>query len=262
MGVGTGTSTNQPFTNGADFPTKNNSMQSKSSKSVEPTATRSNPTALIFDFDGLICDTEGCLLSAAERVFNRYQVKFPFEKWLDVVGTASPPNFWVPWLQEGTDSPVDEIAAIAEFDEYNAAAIEHLRPNAGVVELLDLAQCHDIALGVASSSSIGWVGRLLDQLGLGERFSQIVTRGDVRRAKPAPDLYLLAAKNFGSNPAHCIALEDSRNGSLAALRAGMPVVVVPNELTKHQDLSHATHCAPSLLDVTLDVLRDIRRRNN
>ena len=81
-------------------------------------------------------------------------------------------------------------------------------------------------------------------------------------AKPAPDLYLLAAKRFISDPAHCVALEDSHNGSLAAIRAGMPVVVVPNDLTKHQDLSHATHSVDSLRDVTLTLLKDLRIRDD
>ncbi len=221
-----------------------------------------NPNALIFDFDGLICDTEGCLVRAAERVFERHQVAFPFDKWLEVVGTASPTNFWVSWLREGADRSIDEREALAEFDEYNLAAIAELSPNAGVIELLDLARSNDIALGVASSSSIGWVGRLLEQLEIRDRFAHVITRDDVTHAKPAPDLYLLAAKRFGSDPAHCLALEDSHNGSLAAIRAGMPVVVVPNDLTKHQDLSHATHSVDTLHDVTLDLLRDIRRRQS
>ena len=219
------------------------------------------PSALIFDFDGLICDTEGCLLQAAEKVFGRHDVVFPFEKWLDVIGTASPVNFWVPWLQEGVGTRIEEQEVLAEFDEYNNAAIAELVPNEGLTELLDLAESEDIPVGVASSSSIQWVGRLLEQLEIRDRFSHVITRGDVTHAKPAPDLYLLAAKRFESHPAHCIALEDSHNGSLAAVRAGMPVVVVPNELTRHQDLSHATHSVPSLRNVTLDLLRDIRRRH-
>ncbi len=220
------------------------------------------PNALIFDFDGLICDTEGCLLRAAERVFERHRVPFPFGKWLEVVGTSSPVNFWVPWLQDSVEARVDEREVLAEFDEYNQASIVELVPNDGVIELLDLADEEDIAVGVASSSSIAWVGRLLEQLDLHHRFAHVVTRGDVTHAKPAPDLYLLAAKRFVSDPSHCVALEDSHNGSLAAIRAGMPVVVVPNDLTKHQDLSHATHTVESLRDVTLTLLKDLRTRDD
>lgn len=216
------------------------------------------PDALIFDFDGLICDTEGCLAQAAERVFLQHGVGFPFERWLDVIGTSSPNNFWVPWLEELVGEPIDEREVLDEFDRHNMAATAELVANPGVDQLLDMADDEGIAVGVASSSSSRWVTGLLDQLGLLHRFSHVLTRGDVVHAKPAPDLYLLAAKRFKSNPVQCVALEDSRNGSLAAVAAGMPCIVVPNELTQHQDLSHATRRVASLADVTLTLLRNLR----
>ena len=219
------------------------------------------PNALIFDFDGLICDTEGCLVRAGKHVFSLHGVEFPFQRWLDVVGTATPHNFWVPWLAELTGGPVDETEALEEFESHNRAGTEQLVPNDGVVDLLDIAENEGIEVGVASSSSISWVGGLLEQLGLRSRFSHILTRGDVANAKPAPDLYILAAERFGTDPSHCVALEDSHNGSLSAIRAGMPVVVVPNELTRHQDLQHATHQVQSLAEVTPELLRRLRQEH-
>ena len=219
-----------------------------------------NPNALIFDFDGLLCDTESCLVAAGRKVFNRYGVEFPLDRWVEVIGTSTPPNFWVPWLTEHAAEKLDEVELLREFDSYNHAAVGALLPNEGVVELLDLAHAEAIPVGVASSSSIGWVGGLLEQFDLRHRFSHVLTRGDVQNAKPAPDLYLLAAQRFSSDPSECVAFEDSRNGSLAAHTAGMPCVVVPNELTSRQDLSHATHRVTSLRHITLDTLKRVRSR--
>lgn len=216
------------------------------------------PSALIFDFDGLICDTESCLLEAGQEVFAAHGVTLPFDRWLDLVGTSTPPNFWVPWLEELLETKVDEPEVMAAFDRHNQTRTKELLPNDGVVELLNLATESGIALGVASSSSIAWVGDHLDQLGLKSYFSEIVTRGDVMHAKPAPDLYLLAAHRLGLKPGDCVAFEDSHNGSLAAIRAGIPCVVVPNSLTRHQDLTHATLRVPTLDHVTLELLGRIR----
>lgn len=213
------------------------------------------PDALIFDFDGLICDTEACLLESARKVFARFGAPFPSDKWLDTIGTASPRNFWIPWLEEGVGDSIDEREALAEFEEHNRVAVAQLVPNRGVVELLDIAQEEGIAVGIASSSSRSWVSGLLDQLGIGSRFAHLLTRDDVTHAKPAPDLYLLAAERFATQPRRCIAFEDSFNGSLAAVRAGMPCVVVPSELTTHQDLSHASHRVGHLGEVTMALLR-------
>jgi HAD superfamily hydrolase (TIGR01509 family) len=216
------------------------------------------PDALIFDFDGLICDTEGCLLGAGRLVFLRHGVEFPLQRWLHVIGTANPHNFWVPWLEEGLGAKVDEGEVLEEFELHNREATQRLTPNRGVVELLDLADEEGIGVGVASSSSIDWVGGLLDQLGLRSRFSHILTRDDVANAKPAPDLYLLAADRFDAKPQHCVAFEDSHNGSLAAKRAGMPCVVVPSELTSQQDLSHAEQRVEHLGEITMVLLRQLR----
>jgi HAD superfamily hydrolase (TIGR01509 family) len=215
------------------------------------------PRALIFDFDGLICDTEGCLLRAGQQVFAARGVELPFHRWLHVVGTSSPANFWVPWLEELTGDSFDETELLAEFEKHNLEGTQSLTPNDGVLELLDLAEANEISLAVASSSSLRWVGGLLDHLGLRSRFAHVLTRDVVEHAKPAPDLYLAAADRLGVNPAACIAFEDSHNGALAAQRAGIRCVVVPNDLTQHQDLSHATVRLSTLASVSLEMLRSL-----
>jgi putative hydrolase of the HAD superfamily len=215
--------------------------------------------ALIFDFDGLIADTEGVLADAGRTVFEEHGVAFPFVRWLTAVGTATADDFWIGWLEGELGHPVDHAVVTAEFKRRNTAGIASLKPCDGVVDLLDAADDAGIAVAIASSSSSRWVVPLLAQFGLVDRFAIVVCREDAPRAKPAPDLYLEALRQLDVDACESVALEDSRNGSLAAIAARIFTVVVPNELTVHQDLSHASLQLASLADVDLDVL-DARLR--
>jgi beta-phosphoglucomutase-like phosphatase (HAD superfamily) len=107
-------------------------------------------------------------------------------------------------------------------------------------------------LAVASSSSRAWVEPHLERFGLRGRFSVVRTRDDVARTKPAPDLFLAACEGLGVEPAEAVALEDSAHGVTAARAAGLRCVVVPNQLTRLTDLSHADLRIDSLADLRLD----------
>ena len=95
-------------------------------------------------------------------------------------------------------------------------------------------------LGVASSSSSRWVEGWLGRLGLADAFDCVCGRDHVERVKPAPDLFLLAARRLGVEPAACVVIEDSPNGVRAANGAGMRCVAVPNEITRHATFPEAT----------------------
>ena len=213
--------------------------------------------AFILDFDGLICDTEGALVEAGRALFADHGVELPMDRWLQQIGLAGPSNFWVPWLEQAIGRPVDEAEVLAAFDALNQARLATLEPNAGVVELLELADRKGIALGIASSSPTIWVEPLLDQLGLRPRFATVVCREHAARAKPAPDLYLEAARRLGVQPTGCAAFEDSHNGSLAAVAAGMTTVAVPNDVTESQDFGHVDIVLASLVEVDLTSLESI-----
>ena len=215
--------------------------------------------AFILDFDGLICDTEGALAEAGRKLFASHGAELPMDRWLQQIGLAGPANFWVPWLEQAIGREVDEAEAMAAFERHNHSRLATLEPNPGVVALLDLADAYNIALGVASSSPILWVEPLLEQLHLLDRFAAVVCREHAARAKPAPDLYLEAARRLGAEPARCAAFEDSHNGSLAAVAAGMTCVAVPNEVTESQDFGHVDLVLPSLTDVDLTALKGLAR---
>jgi putative hydrolase of the HAD superfamily len=212
-----------------------------------PTLSRRLPTAVVFDFDGLICDTEGAQVEAVSAIFQRYGAMFPLDRWLQTIGTATAEDNWVPWLAEQVSGSFDSGKAFAEFQAHNRELVGALKPNPGIESILDMAASSGVPVAIASSSPSTWITPLLRSLGLADAFAIVVSREQVVHAKPAPDLYLLAMKRLGlANADRAVALEDSRNGSLAAVAAGMHCVAIPGPVTAKQDFSHVQRRLPSL----------------
>jgi HAD superfamily hydrolase (TIGR01509 family) len=216
------------------------------------------PAALVFDFDGLILDTETPTYEAVASIFVEHGAELDRDWWHSILGTADRVH-WTDVLAERICRTLDRAALIARREDDRLAVIHGLPVCAGVVELLDEAEAAGVPAAVASSSARAWVEGHLIRLGLADRFAAIVTSDDVggdrRRTKPAPDLFLAAASALGVDPARCVALEDSPNGVAAARAAGMVVVAVPGPMTASLDLSAADLVVASLSDVGLSRLR-------
>jgi HAD superfamily hydrolase (TIGR01509 family) len=128
----------------------------------------------------------------------------------------------------------------------------------GVVERIDEAKAMGLKLGVASSSTVDWVRGHLVRLGIFDRFDCVRCRDDVANAKPEPDLYLAVLECLGVDASEALAIEDSPNGVLAAKRAGMRSVAIPNSITARLDLGQADVLLGSLAEVTLaELLRKL-----
>ena len=129
----------------------------------------------------------------------------------------------------GDDFPLDvyRTTFMAEIERLLEAGI---CLKTGVIELLDDLEAAGLPRAVATSSNRYWAERHLGEVGVLHRFQAILTREDVTRAKPFPDLFLKAAEVLGAEPAHCLALEDLHNGIRAAHAAGMMAVMVPDLL--------------------------------
>ncbi len=125
----------------------------------------------------------------------------------------------------------------------------------GVRDWLDAARPSGLRTGVASSSPRSWVEPHLERLGLRPLFDTVCTRDDVTTAKPAPDLYLLAADRMGVEPQRCVAVEDSVTGVRAAMAAGCVTVHVPNPVTARQPQADCHYRLASLADLTLSEVR-------
>jgi len=209
--------------------------------------------ALIFDFDGLILDTEGPIYQSWAEVYAAHGVDLPFELWVKTVGSSNDafhPQFH---LEEriGSKLPQEVIDRRIERRVELVLAQPLL---AGVADHVASAAAMGLRLGVASSSSREWVSGHLERLGLLAPFQCLRCRDDVEHVKPEPDLYLAVLDCLGVKADEAVAIEDSPNGIMAAKRAGLRCVAVPNPLTVGLDLSGADVRLGSLADGTLSEL--------
>jgi HAD superfamily hydrolase (TIGR01509 family) len=190
---------------------------------------------------------------AWQELYGEHGQALPFETWAECIGTA-----------DTFDPCVDLAARVGRALDVEALLQRHrVRANAliagqrvlpGVVERLDEARGLGLILAVASSSSRGWVEGHLERLGLRDRFHAIRCAGDVPRVKPDPALYRAVLEATGVRAFDAVALEDSPNGVLAAKRAGLTCVAVPNALTSRLDLGAADLRLASLADLSLAAL--------
>ena len=204
--------------------------------------------ALIFDFDGLIVDTESSSLAAVQEVYRRHGHDLPAELWQRCVGSIVDPY---DHLQRLVGPDVDLTPVREEVRVRKEAADASLGPCVGVTELIEAAVAAGLLLAVASSSSRRWVEGHLERIGALAPFHAIRCRDDVRCTKPAPDVYLAAMDALGVSASEAVAFEDSPNGAQAAKTAGIYTVAVPNGVTRGWPFDHADRVIDSLHGVTL-----------
>ncbi|MDB6140463.1 MAG: family hydrolase [Verrucomicrobiaceae bacterium] len=207
--------------------------------------------ALIFDFDGLIIDTESAIYQAWQELYADHGHPLPVERWAQCVGT----DF-------GAYNPKKELELLTgkDFDWHNEEALRTTRVHEllatfdalpGVREMLSEAKAAGIPCSIASSSPRSWIEPWLDQMKLREFFVNISSRDVVEKIKPAPDLFLHAAAKLGAQPEEVVIFEDSLNGLRAAQAAGMKCVVVPGPVTRHLHFEGAWQMHESLASLTL-----------
>jgi HAD superfamily hydrolase (TIGR01509 family) len=203
--------------------------------------------ALVFDFDGLILDTESALIRAYADVHASHGVPFDEAVFLRSVGHAD--YSFDPW--HAFEKRADRAALESERQRRNHEQNLRLAILPGVVALLDAARTAGLRVALASNSSHGHCEGHLQRLNLLDRFSFLACREDVASPKPEPDLYRLVVNQLGLRPSEAIAFEDSHTGSIAAKRAGLWCVVAPNPSTAHHDFAHADVRVKSLAECAL-----------
>jgi HAD superfamily hydrolase (TIGR01509 family) len=209
--------------------------------------------AIVFDFDGLILDTEEPVYRSWLEVYKAHGEELPFERWVQIVGSTTTGFHPQHHLEERLGRPLPKEVLDRRIGRRTEMILaQDVLP--GVVLRLDEARAAGIKLGVASSSTRDWVTGHLARLGILEKFDCMRCRDDVARAKPDPDLYVAVLECLGVSASAAIAIEDSPNGIIAAKRAGMRCVAIPNSITAGLDLSHADLVLPSLAEVTMDQL--------
>jgi putative hydrolase of the HAD superfamily len=212
---------------------------------------------LLFDFDGLLIDTETPARLAYEELYREHGHELPLDKWATLVGTIGAEFDPNTHLEELVGRPLDQVA-LAErrrAREFELCDLEDFRP--GIEDYLAAADGRGLKTAIVSSSNTDWIERHLERLDRVDGWDLIVAaNGDVARAKPQPDLYVEALRTLGLRPPEGIAFEDSVNGIRAAKGAGLFVVAVPNPITATFAFDEADLVLDSLEDLSLDELID------
>jgi HAD superfamily hydrolase (TIGR01509 family) len=214
---------------------------------------------LIFDFDGLILDTETPEFHSWQNIYREYGFDLPQERWGSIIGGNGHSDFdaaeHLSLLSQGRlDS--DSLRERHHLESDRIICAQSTLP--GVIDYIHEAKRLGLKLAIASSSDLAWVHRHGTRLGVLEYFDCIITREDVPlgKTKPNPDLFLTALKRLQVPKEAAIVFEDSPNGVKAANRAGIFVVVVPNGVTSLLSLEGADLILGSLKELSLPELLD------
>jgi HAD superfamily hydrolase (TIGR01509 family) len=210
--------------------------------------------AVVFDLDGLLLDSEQVWDEVREELVRERGGRWHDRAQKDMMGMSSPE--WSRYMHEqlGLTASPEEIAAEV-VRRMEARYRERLPIVPGTRESVERLAAR-WPLGLASSSNRPLIDLALDVSGLAPYFHTTVSSEEVARGKPAPDVYLEAAKRLGVDPANAAAIEDSHNGILSAGAAGMPVVAIPNRHFPPGDevLQQADVVLESLDDLTPEVV--------
>ncbi len=216
--------------------------------------------ALLFDFDGLLVDTESPSFAAWADVYREHGHELTLDTWSAAIGTLDGFDpFGELESRLGHEVDRERVDERRRDLEFAASDLEELRD--GVHDYLVAAERLGLSRAIVSSSDNDWITRHLARLDLLDGWSFIVAaNGDAARAKPQPTLYLEALERLGVAAADAVAFEDSPNGITAAKAAGLYCVAVPNPTTAALDVTHADLVLRSLEDVPLeDLLRRVEQ---
>lgn len=198
------------------------------------------PRGIIFDFDGVLVDTEWAIYQSWVRLYEREGQVLDKATYAPCLGAGY--GRWDPaaHLERLAGKPFDWQVETPLRQARIEEDLARMGLMPGVPAMLDWCASQGIGIAVASSSSRRWVGGWLERLGIAGRFQGVFCRTDGYPVKPDPALFMAARQCLGLPAASCLIVEDSENGVLAASRAGIPCVAIPNRMTEGCDFSHAS----------------------
>lgn len=203
--------------------------------------------AVVFDFDGVIADSEPLHEVAEKMIFRQLDVEPDGDitglRFEDILRNISEKNGLTLDIERLIERKFQIMIDIAKVG---------IEPIENSIELVN--SLGGIKLAIVSNSRRNWVEFVLNKFGIYKKFNAIVTAEDVKRGKPGAEPYLLASKRLGINPEDCLAVEDSSPGVKSAKAAGMRCVAFQSPNTKNQDLSSADCSIKDLLEIKKMVL--------
>lgn len=211
--------------------------------------------AVVFDFDGVILDSETPEYESHRQVFEMFGVPLTLDEYLGHVGLyhVDHETQWFMRLRDRSPHPPDRATFDAEKRRIFTDLVPR-EPMRGILDLLDALTDARVPMAIASTSTSRWVVPASERLGVRSRFVAVVTGDDAERGKPAPDVYLEAVRRLGVDAARSIAIEDSSPGIASARAAGLKTVAIPHWLTDRHDLSAADLRVAHAGELTLERL--------
>ncbi len=208
---------------------------------------------LIFDFDGLILDTETPDVIAWIKIYKKYGQEFEFKNYTSAIGSVF--EFSGPASRLANLIPsLDKEVILKEWLQLEKELIEKQSIMPGIMDYLETAYQLNLQTAIASSSENFWVNGHLKRLGIVDYFDFVHTVDETNIPKPDPALYNLALKSLQLKPDEALAFEDSSNGISAAKAAGITCIAVPNQITRLLKLDHADLILDSLANLPLSQL--------
>jgi len=205
--------------------------------------------ALIFDYDGLIVDSERVEADLVIDIVGQWGTAITYADFGHLFGSVDADHLWEELLGGWCGRTVRELET--ELHPRGSGVKETLPLLPGVRELLDAAATLGLRVGLGTGNRREVLERRLGRHGVFDRFDAVVTRAEVEHGKPAPDIYLEVARRLDVAPADCLVLEDSVPGCQAALAAGMRVIACPSVVSAHCDFPDGIERVATLRDVSL-----------
>ena len=208
---------------------------------------------LIFDFDGLMVDSETVLARHLIALLAERGIEIGFGEVASLFGSSGAPaqKEWERWIGGHIADPGAVRALQTELSARSEAEVASLELREGVVDLIDAADAAGWRVGLGTGRSRRSLEASLRRMGVLDRFDAIVTSAEVERPKPAPDVFLEVARRLRVPPADCVVLEDSAPGCAAALAAGMTVIACPCEVTSVSEFPEGVRKVGALTEVPL-----------
>ena len=193
-------------------------------------------SAVIFDMDGVIFDSERLVLECWEKIGAKYHLEGMQEAFLPCIGTNHVKTKEIVLERYGEDFPYDEFIREASMLFHSIIDRDGLPVKAGVHELLDYLKEYRVPIALASSTRLAVVTQELKLAGLYGYFSVVMGGDQLKRSKPEPDIYLMTCEKLGVRPVFTYAIEDSYNGIRSAYSAGMKQIMVPDMLPPTEEM--------------------------
>ena len=209
--------------------------------------------AVIFDMDGVLVDSQPYHFKADIDTMAEYGVIKDQKFYESFAGTLTADRMRTLKEMFGLDVPVEEMTIKRENMILDIMGKEGIKPVSGIPEFLRSIKEKGLTTAVASSSDYKLINLILDRLKIAKYFDSVTSGSDVKRGKPSPDVFLLAAERIGIEPAECLVVEDSENGVKAAKAAGMKALGYINPTSGKQDLSLADFITDDFKKISIDM---------